>query len=427
MSAQEVHGVRRSLEAAATVALASTLVLAVGCGVSGASTGSSRKPTKSPITIALISSTTGVAGPQYQRAPEGFLARVALQNANGGIDGHKLNGVVINDAGNYTQEASIVEGAVQTKGAIGVVSVTPFMFEAYRWLQQNHIPVTGSSADGGEWGTPKNTNMFPSDDGAQTPDSPATSALSTLMKKVGARSVASLGYSISPLSSQAAKNYTAEAKHAGLKTPYLDTSVTFGATDFTAEALAIKKAGADLVTPSLDDNSNFALLQDLRNAGSKAKGLLATGLEPTAVGSSSWTALQGSYFFEVWVPTQLHTAATTTMQAALKKYEGVPTSTFPDWSVYESWLGATLMIKGLLKDGPNPTSQGVIGALRKVTSYNGNGLLSHPIDYAALAKKKYGPTCIYYLQAQKSGFVPVSTSPICGTAIPGTGTTSATG
>jgi ABC-type branched-subunit amino acid transport system substrate-binding protein len=404
--------------AVATVALGATTT-----ATSGASSGS----TKAPITIALISSTTGVAGPQYQRAPEGFLARVALQNASGGIDGHKINGVVINDAGNYTQESSIVQGAVETKGAVGIVSVTPFMFEAYRWLQQNHIPVTGSSADGGEWGTPKNTNMFPSDDGAQTPNSPATSALSDLMKQVGAKSVASLGYSISPLSSQAAKNYNAEAKHAGLKAPYLNTSVTFGATDFTSEALAIKQAGANLVTPALDDNSNFALLQDLQNAGSKAKGLLATGLEPTVVGSPSWTGLQGSYFFQVWVPAQLHTKATTAMQAALRKYEGVPTSKFPDWAVYESWLGATLMIKGLLLDGPSPSSQGIIKKLRGVTNYNGNSLLSHPINYTALAKKQFTPTCLYYLKAEQSGFVPINTTPICGTAIPGTGTKSSTG
>jgi branched-chain amino acid transport system substrate-binding protein len=415
--------VRRSLRAAAALAASTTIVCAVCSGIAGASTSSS----KSPITIALISSTTGVAGPQYAKSPKGFMARVALQNANGGIDGHKINGVVINDAGNYTQESSIVQGAVQTHGAIGVVSATPFMFEAYRWLQQNHIPVTGSSADGGEWGTPKNTNMFPSDDGFQTPNSPATAAISTLMKKVGAKSVASLGYSISPLSSQAAKNYAAEAKHAGLKAPYLNTAVTFGATDFTSEALAVKKAGADLVTPSLDGNSNFALLQDLRNAGSSAKGLLATGIEPTVVGSSSWTAAQGSYFFEVWQPTQLNTKSTTAFQSALKKYEGVPTKTFPDWSMYESWLGATLMIKGLLLDGSNPTSQGVISKLRGVTNFNGNGLLSHPINYKALAKKQYGPTCLYYLKAEKSGFVPMNTTPICGTAIPGTGTKSATG
>ena len=163
-----------------------------------------------------------------------------------GVNGHKINGVVVNDAGNYTEESSIVQGAVQTKGAIGIVSVTPFMFEAYRWLQQNHIPVTGASSDGPEWGQPQNTNMFPSDTPAVQPNSPATAALSKLMKLVGAKNVASLGYSISPLSSQAAKNFAASAEYVHIKAPYVNTSVTFGATDFTSEALAIKNAGSQL-------------------------------------------------------------------------------------------------------------------------------------------------------------------------------------
>ncbi|MGO9458286.1 MAG: ABC transporter substrate-binding protein [Acidimicrobiales bacterium] len=379
--------------------------------------------TKAPITIALISSTTGPAGPQYARAPQGFLARIALQNAQGGVNGHKINGVVVNDAGNYTEESSIVQGAVQTKGAIGVVSVTPFMFEAYRWLQQNHIPVTGASSDGPEWGQPQNTNMFPADTPAVQPNSPATAALSKVMLAVGAKNVSSIGYSISPLSSQAAKNFAASAEYVHIKAPYVNTSVTYGATDFTSEALAIKNAGSNFVAPSMDDNSNFALMQDLRNAGSKAKGMLATGLEPTVIGSGSWPTLLGSYFFQVWKPSQLKTKTNIAMQSALKKYEHVPTKTFPDWAVYESWVGATLMIKGLQLDGPNPTSQGIISKLRKVTNFTGNNLLARPINYATIMKT-YGPSCLYLVKAVQSGFTPVSTKAICGTAIPGTGTTS---
>ena len=297
---------------------------------------------------------------------------MALQNARGGIDGHKINGVVVNDAGNYTEESSIVQGAVQTKGAIGVVSVTPFLFEAYRWLQQNHIPVTGASSTGPEWGQPQNTNMFPADTPAVQPNSPATAALSKMMLRWGRRTCRRLGYSISPLSSQAAKNFAASAEYVHIKAPYVNTSVTYGATDFTSEALAIKTAGSNFVAPTMDDNSNFALMQDLRNAGSKAKGMLATGLEPTVIGSGAWPALQGSYFFQVWKPSQLKTKTNIAMQSALKKYEHVPTKTFPDWAVYEGWIGATLMIKGLQLAGSNPTSQSIISKLRKVTNFTGN-------------------------------------------------------
>lgn len=416
---------RLPIRAVAVMAATGVLLLAVsGTTPAGAATKSS---TKAPITIALLDSTTGPAGPQYARAPEGFLARIALQNAEGGVDGHKLVPVVVNDAGQFTQETSIVQSAVETKGAFGVVSVTPFMFEAYRWLQQQGIPVTGSSSDGPEWSEPQNDNMFASDTGNITPESKADTAVAKLFVDAAGKhaSVAALGYSISPLSSQAAKDAAASAKHAGLQAPYLNTSVTFGATAFTTEALAIKQSGANVVVPEMDANSNFALIQDLKNAGAKFTGVLATGLEPTIVGSSSWAGLQGMYFFQAWVPTQLHTAATTAFQAALLKYEHVPTKTFPDYAVYESWLGADLMIEGLKLDGPNPTRTGVIAKLRKVTDYDGAGLLSHPIDYATLMKKP-GPTCLYALKAATSGFTPVDTTPICGTVIPGTGTGSST-
>jgi ABC-type branched-subunit amino acid transport system substrate-binding protein len=263
--------------------------------------------------------------------------------------------------------------------------------------------------------------MFPSDTAAVQPNSPATTALSKLMKAVKAKSVASVGYSISPLSSQAAKNFAASAEYVHIKAPYVNTSVTFGATDFTSEALAIKSSGATYVAPSMDDNSNFALLQDLRNAGSKAKGILATGLEPTAPPSAAWPALQGSYFIQVWAPSQLKTKTNTAMQAALKKYEHVPTKTFPDWAVYEGWGGATLMIKGLLLSGSNPTSSGVISHLRKVTNFTVNNLLAVPINYTTIMKT-YGPSCLYVVKAVQSGFSPVSAKAICGTAIPGTGT-----
>ena len=417
---------RKPVQALAAVAATGTLLLAACSATpSGAANKSSKSSTKAPIKIALIDSTTGVAGPQYAKAPSGFLARIAEQNAKGGVHGHKIEPIVINDAGHFTAETSIMQTAVETKGAFGVVGVTPFMFAGYRWLQQNHVPVTGATSDGPEWFEPQNTNMFGSDTGGGTAKFAAQTTSYKLFQLVGGKkaSIAALGYSISPSSAQAAKNDAIAATHAGLSAPYLNTSVTFGSTDFTSEALAIKQSGANLVVPSMDGNSNFALIQDLKNAGAKVTGVLATGLEPTVIGSPSWTALQGSYFFQAWVPTQLHTKATKAFQSALQKYEHIPPKTFPDWAQYESWLGADLMIKGLQLDGPNPTKTGVIAKLRKVTNYNGGGLITKPINYKTI-QHRAGPSCLYVLKAVKSGFTPVK-KPICGSKIvPGTGTSS---
>ena len=45
-----------------------------------------------PITIAYITDLTGEGGSQNSTSPAGFNARIALQNAEGGVNGHKLVG-----------------------------------------------------------------------------------------------------------------------------------------------------------------------------------------------------------------------------------------------------------------------------------------------------------------------------------------------
>src|ERR1019366_7654877 len=83
-------------------------------------------------------------------------------NAQGGVNGHPLVPIVINDQGSTTQVATATQQAI-SDGVIGIVNVTPFFFAAYKYPQQAGIPVTGGSFDGPEWGQQPNTNMFQSD------------------------------------------------------------------------------------------------------------------------------------------------------------------------------------------------------------------------------------------------------------------------
>ena len=83
-------------------------------------------------------------------------------------------------------------------------------------------------------------------------------------------------------------------------------------------------------------------------------------------------------------------------------------------------MGTDLMMKGIQLAGSNPTSAAVIQSLRNLKSYNGAGLLAHPVDYATDFGHDPALTCLWYLQAQKSGFVPVSSQPWCGHDVAGT-------
>ena len=102
------------------------------------------------------------------------------------------------------------------------------------------------------------------------------------------------------------------------------------------------------------------------------------------------------------------------MAGALTKYAHFTKSEFPSYGQDLSWLGCDLMIQGLRRAGQNPSRASVVKALRGIKSYNGNGLLPITINYSTV----FGHDllqCAWVMQAQKSGFVPVSAKPFCGT------------
>jgi hypothetical protein len=312
-----------------------------------------------------------------------------------------------------------------SKGVTGIVSVSPLFFDGAKYAQQAGVPVTGGYFDGPEWGEQPYTNMFSSDAGSLNPKYPVSDLYGILVKKFGGTVVGSYGYGISPSAVRSAIGFADSSKHAGLKVGVLDTSVPYGSVDFGTEALAAKQAGVNTVWASMDDNSDFALVTAMKQAGVKLKTvILPTGYEPSVVNSPSWGDLQGAYFFSEFRPFSAPNAGTKQMAAALQKYEHRSASEFPTYNIYESWVGADLMIKGLELAGKNPTHAGVIKALRGVTSYNANGLLPTSFDYATDFGHDAKKTCEWILQAKKSGFALTSAVPTCGSDIPGTSTVS---
>ncbi len=70
------------------------------------------------------------------------------------------------------------------------------------------------------------------------------------------------------------------------------------------------------------------------------------------------------------------------MQHALEKYEHFSATQFPNYSQYEAWVGADLMIKGLELSGKSPTRASVIKDLRGLKAYNASGLLPTSFNYS---------------------------------------------
>jgi branched-chain amino acid transport system substrate-binding protein len=377
----------------------------------------------SPITLAYVTSLTGPGASQDAGSQSGFLARIALQNSKGGVNGHKLVGLVIDDQTNPSAISTALQDAL-AKGAFGLVSQSPLFFLADKIPNTQGVPVTGSYDDGPEWGTQPFTNMFASDHGSVDPKSPVNTQIGTFLKQHGGTVIGTYGYGISPLSAASARGNAQSFKDAGGKIGVVDNSIPFGGTNFTATALVAKQDGVNTIVPSMDNNSNFALATSLKQAGVKLKAALyATGYEPDVINSPVWSTVQGSYFLSAFRPFSLPNAGTLQMAAAMKKYANFTKNQFPTYGQVESWLGADLMIKGLTMAGANPTRAAVIKDLRSIKAYNGNGLLPITINYSTIFG--HDPmNCAWIMKATKSGFVPVASTPFCGHDVAGTTTLS---
>jgi hypothetical protein len=109
----------------------------------------------------------------------------------------------------------------------------------------------------------------------------------------------------------------------------------------------------------------------------------------------------------------------------MEKYAHFSKTDFPSFSQYEAWAGADLMIKGLQMAGPSPTHAAVIRDLRGIKSYNANGLLPQSINYSTNFGHDPAQECAWVVQAESSGFRLASSTPFCGTDLPGTSTANA--
>jgi len=405
------------------------LVTALVCSAVAAAPAGASDPgvTSKTITIGFISDLTGPASSTFFDAAGGIDARVALQNAKGGVDGRKIKVVVKDDATNpatYFAAASDLAGS----GVFGVVSTSSVGFGGSKILQQAGIPVTGWGFDGPEWGMQPYTNMFsfyPVTATAFNGNYYTYDYWGRFLKSIGVTKLAGLSYSISPSSQHAIDTTLASAGKHGVSTCYNDKTVQFGGVDFTAAALSMKAAGCNGVTVALVDSSDVAVAQAVKNAGMKAKTIIGgTGYDNTVLSTPSAAAALDGQYMDTQVDFTPPNTPTQAMLNALRKYDPQYKGGLPDYGTYVAYLGADLMIKGLQQAGNNPTRSAFISNLHKVTSYNAGGILPGSVSFSlknfgtvAMLPKTY---CNYFVQLKNDKYTTTNgNKPWCGSLVAG--------
>jgi ABC-type branched-subunit amino acid transport system substrate-binding protein len=396
-----------SSSSSATVGAAPTTGAAAGASTTAA-------PNRGTYTIGLLTDVTGLAASGNKTSEQGVQAGVVLASR----DGYTIKYVVGDTTSTPNGALAAAQKLVEQDHVFAVIAVSSLAFSAANYLTSQGVPVVGVAEDGPEWTSA--SNMF-SVIGALHGNLVATTQ-GQLLKMLGVSSLGSLGYSISPASAEAAKGVAASSKAAGIKVGYVNASFPFGSTDVQPVALAMKAAGVDGATASVDPNTSYALITALRQAGVGLKAFLLPtgyGADTLQAGPGALQAAQNVYFFLAYEPVEMHTPATEQFVADLTA-AGI--SGEPTFAMYNGYVSLGLLTQGLTAAGASPTRAALISALSSIHDFTALGLYgSHHLDVNDRQGIAGGvDNCIWVTKLAGSAFQLVAgADPICGSVVPG--------
>ena len=424
---------RRLLAAAAAATLitgvaaacsSSSTTTASGAGTSSsagaASSGSAQGKT---ITLGILTPLTGPVASSFGQATiQGAQARIDLANATHELPGGEQVKLVSVDEGSSPQTSlSGTQQLVSNDHVFGVLAAGAFFYGAYRWAAQQNVPVVGDGIDGPEWNSSQYPNMFAAF--GSTDDSyPSYTGMSTFFKAQGGTSYCGVGYN-APSTVGNGAAMAGSMKAAGVPVPYTNFGIAAGNANFSSIALAIKQAKCNVLGSQMTLGDTLNLITSLRNANVSLKATFIQGGygQDLLDQPSSLSAAQGVDMAAGYQPSSLNTTATKWMMSALKTYANW-TKPYPAAGMEWGWFTADTAIEGLKAAGANPTQQSFISNLRKVTSFDHEGLTC-PVNYAVFGNtnQQFPGNCTWMVKVEGDQFVSLTgSSPIKVATISGT-------
>ena len=425
---------RRWLAAAAAATLLSGLTAACSSSSSttaaaGSSASSSSTTSGSgsaqgkTITLGILTPLTGPVSSSFgQETIEGAQARIDLANATHELpNGEQIKLVSVDEGSSPQTSLSGTQELVQNDHVFGVLAAGAFFYGAYRWAAQQNVPVVGDGIDGPEWNSSQYPNMFAAF-GSTDDAYPSYTGMPAFFKSQGGTSYCGVGYN-APSTVGNGAAMAGSMKAAGVPVPYTNFGIAAGNANFTSIALAIKQAKCDVLGSQMTLGDTLNLISALKNANVSLKATFIQGGygEDLLQQSSSLSAAQGVDMAAGFEPSSLNTTATKWMMSALKTYAGW-TKPYPAAGMEWGWFTADTAIEGLKVAGANPTQQSFITNLRKVTSFNHEGLTC-PVNYSVFGNtnQQFPGNCTWMVKVEGNQFVSLTgASPVQVATIPGT-------
>ena len=369
-----------------------------------------------PINVGVVCSCTGPLASSITVGPPSYEAWAKSVNASGGINGHQVHVITVDDSFNSGTSLSEVENLVTSDHVVALVDSSDVDAAWGTYVQQHNVPVVGGGSSSQLYLT--NPDFFAV---GQTLDDYFINYIRAA-QKVGAKNIAQFYCAEAATCQEGVPFLKKTAAAENFNVAYV-TQVSASAPSYAAECIAAKQAGvqslnvADAVSVvesvAADcQKQQFTPWQIALDGGVAKSFTTAPGIENKFIGSEP-----NIPFFTNSTP------ATQQMQKNLQKYAKSSVDS-PNWNeqgiqMYASGLllGQALKEVDAGKNGAVTTSDVLNGlySLHKETL----GGIAPPLTYT---KGKPTPIdCWYWIRIQNGKFTtPYGIKPVCESPPPGT-------
>ncbi|MGH9035331.1 MAG: ABC transporter substrate-binding protein, partial [Acidimicrobiia bacterium] len=210
-----------------------------------------------PIIIGSVGTYSGPAGGTLVKLPEGLQVWVKWINDRGGVNGHPVKLSVVDDGADSARYRSAVQDLVENKKAVALLAGgAPFTGKSMvEYLTQKRVPMIGEEG-GSDWFYDSPV-YFPIGATGKTFLGPAiATGLAKLMLPQGKKKWGSIACAEAEACAAADQVWHdgGEMEKAGLE-PVYRARASLAQPDYTAECLAARNAGAEIVTTVMDDTA----------------------------------------------------------------------------------------------------------------------------------------------------------------------------
>jgi ABC-type branched-subunit amino acid transport system substrate-binding protein len=359
--------------------------------------------TSTSVTIGAISSRTGVLAGYFGQFAPGMIAYFDSVNAQGGVDGRKVDLTYnLDDGGSPSQFTQLSHTLIDQDHVFAIAAASP-------WFSPNYFAETGIPTYGynvtGNWSP--YPNLFASGGSVQDYNS-NTPTLAYFAKTTHSTSLAFISYGPAIASSYGACNAGAsDLQAAGYKVSFVDVGAQLGGS-FSSDVQRLQKSGSDAIISCMQASDNITLSRDIQQYGLTIKQLWLNGYDQTLLNQYS-SVMQGVYLSNAGnVPFAAATSPATYpgMKAyvtAMNRYEPAYTTSN---TALAGWQSAALIVAGIRAAGANLTQAAVIKATNQIADFTAAGTQA-PTNWVVGHTSVTWPACTAWVQVKGTSFVSV--------------------